>query len=133
MFWRNGKLRLATTVVLLLAISGSGVAATTMSAGRCSDAESAAPVSTCGATNKCCCGDAPVRVCGCSSRDEPAESPLPLVPEDNHRVLKWTAGQFALAFEVSPTPGHETYSSMDRLDFSPVERSVQSRLCVWRC
>jgi hypothetical protein len=104
-----------------------------MSAQDCSDAQGAGPVSHCGTTNKCCCCDAPARACGCRSHDEPAESPLPFVPEDNHRVLKWAAGQFAWDFEIPPTPSQQAYAFMDRLDFSLVERPIQSRLCIWRC
>jgi hypothetical protein len=131
MFWRNSNLSLATALLLLVAISGSSFGALSTGKNRC--AEAVASTSSCAASNNCCCGVAPDRACGCPSRDEPAESPLPVIPDDNNRTIKWVAGQILSTFEILPTLVHQSSSCAERLDFSFVERSVQSRLCIWRC
>jgi hypothetical protein len=133
MFWRNGNLRIATAVLLAVAVPASGLAGVYTPAGRCLTTTLAAPTSGCKATTKCCCGDAPVRACGCANRDEPTELPLPIKPDENNRVLKWAAGQESSLPEIAPRPLHEAFFAADWLDFAPVERAIQSRLCVWRC
>jgi hypothetical protein len=133
MFWRYGNLRLATAVLVLITIGSHGFATVYTATEQCFGSAVAASDTGCDTTKNCCCGDAPVQACGCPINDHPAESPMPVVPEDNLRLLKWAAGQFSLAFEISPTLDHEACSSIDRLDISPSERSIQSRLCNWRC
>ena len=133
MFWRYGNLKFATAVIVLISISGHGFASVYTAPQHCFGSANAAPTTGCDTSKSCCCGDAPVQACGCSTRDEPAESQLPAAPEDNQRVLKWSSGPAALAVEIALAPCYKASTLADRLEFSLVERSIQSRLCIWRC
>jgi hypothetical protein len=118
---------------LLISIGGHGFASVYTAAEHCFGSASAAPTSGCDTSKSCCCGDAPRHACGCSTQDEPAETQFPASPDDNQRVLKWATGPAALAVEILPPPCYKALTSADRLDFAPVERSIQSRHCIWRC
>ena len=132
MSWRNSNLRLVIAVLLSFAMVGNGFGALYFAMTPCTGASVDAFAVDCGSSNNCCCGNVPQRACGCPSHDQPVDSPLPVGAQDHTRIIKWASSQAVFTFVLSLAP-LARFTSAGRFDFASSERSIQTRLCKWRC
>jgi hypothetical protein len=132
MLHRPSILNVALTLLTVLAIAGMGFGAAGMPREGCAvsatagvrDSDSPCP-------QACCCGTtASPRACGCDRDEETPAWPPP--PPDDWRSAKWSPGIDAAKVVPLTAASENEAPALNRLFYSPPQRSLQSLLCVWR-
>ena len=131
MFRLRKTLKLLTTLPLLVAIVATGFVPVTRASSPCFEGNGVKLKSACATSRKCCCGMAgDSRTCSCC-RDNESPPPPPATPIEPERTYKWMPWADASAAFVIVTCERAILSQGSGL-YSPLKRSVQSLLCIWR-
>ena len=132
MLSRCKNLKVATTLLLLVAIATTGFAPVAHATGLCLERDGVKPVSDCATSAPCCCGTSPdTRACCCRQNETPSPQP-PATPNDTGRTIKWMPWIEAAFGHLMTAPPARSNSLPLRSFFTPFQRSIQSLLCVWR-
>jgi hypothetical protein len=131
MFRRSRKLRLATAILLLVAVPVAAWAEASVPSFDCARVQTRNHGKGCASSNCCCCSTAAACVCQCR-REAPSDSPPPVIPDGSGRWLKWIIAVRQAITEILPGVANHFTWSHDCIGFSPLGASIQSRLCVWR-
>ena len=132
MFRLRKTLKLVTTLPLVVAIVTTGFAPVTRASGPCIERDGVKLKRSCATSGRCCCAaTAESRTCCCRQDKNPPPPPL-TAPNDPERTLK-------LVPWVNAPSGEFVIITRERASlpycggfYSPLKRSVQTLLCVWR-
>jgi hypothetical protein len=136
MILRESMCKVAATLILVLACAGLSLPEAAIGRLACASLSITGeqrnlPTGDCNAARSCCCGKKAPKACGCAGDEKPILPPL--APDDAGRTLKWAPWTTGPA---TPQAGELTAAGAALFDgdaaFSSPQRSVQSRLCVWR-
>lgn len=132
MFRRCKNLKFATALLMLVTIAATGLVPVAPATVVCLEQDGVKPAVVCANSASCCCEPtAESRACGCRQNDD-VPSPLPAVPNDSGRTLKWVARIDAPLGELVLAPPGRTNPLQRRSFSASFQRSLQTLLCVWR-
>jgi hypothetical protein len=127
----SNNLKAATTLGTLVVVVVAGFTPVAR-AGRCIEHCRVTPAAGCVTAAPCCCGTtSETRACRCRQNGSPEPQP-PATPNDTGRTIKWIPW-------LDTPQGLLTKDAPERSRFlppvsfhTPIQRSIQSLLCIWR-
>jgi hypothetical protein len=132
MFRRCNNLKFATALVVLAAISSAGFAPA-LQARAFFERENPA---ACARAASCCCGcscapSSGDRGCCCRQKEPPSQLP-PAVPNHAGKTIELTLWMEAWPGDPVIATSGQSNPSPPRSFYTPLQRSMQSLICVWR-
>jgi hypothetical protein len=131
-FMRNLKSVVAALLVTSVVVSGaSGLLGAAADCSRVTPHWTFSPSPVAGRT--CCCASSDrSQDCRCRQRQEPTDSPQPGLPKNGGLGLKWALSSHAASMPSFIGLPAQVGSILHWDVPSLIQRSIQSRFCIWR-